>query len=86
MQQWESFNLSALPTLDTITIQQIIQRISTLYNAPDSTHGMRIVFNKNSKYTGFIHLLNAVKEVGIHRYAFEIRTSAPTFYIFEDKT
>ena len=83
MQQWKSFNLSGLPALGTITIQRITP---TLYNAPDSTHGIRVVLNKNSKYAEFIHLFNAVKEVGIHRYAFQIRTSAPTFYIFEDRT
>ena len=86
MQQWESFNLSGLPALGTITIQQITRIIPAFYNAPDSTHGIRIIFNKNSKYAEFIHLLNAVNGVGIHRYAFQIRTSAPTFYIFEDKT
>lgn len=66
-------------------MRQIIERIPALRNASDSTSGVKVTFDKNSKYGDFIQLLNAVNALRVRRYAFETRVYPPIFYVLEDR-
>jgi hypothetical protein len=81
LRQWQEFRLTGSATSDTISIRKIAQRLRGLHRADASSYGVKIVFDRHSKYKVSIALLNAVTKAGIRKYTFEIRLNQPVLYV-----
>ena len=81
LRQWQEFRLSGATAADTVSIRRIAQRLRGLHRANASSYGIKIVFDRHSKYKDFIALLNAVTKAGIKKYTFETRLNLPVLYI-----
>ncbi|MBF9239919.1 hypothetical protein I2I05_21180 [Hymenobacter sp. BT683] len=86
MRQWHTFKLIGVTSSDLITVRQVISCLPTLYSSQDSIQGVKVTFGRNSKYSDLIHILSALNQAEINRFAFETRTSLPILYIIENSS
>ncbi|MDO7846376.1 hypothetical protein Q5H92_08415 [Hymenobacter sp. M29] len=81
LRQWQEFRLTGSTTSDTVSIRRIAQVLKKLHHANASSYGLKIVFDRHSKYKDFIALLNAITKAGIRKYTFETRLELPVLYV-----
>jgi hypothetical protein len=81
LRQWQEFRLTGATTSDTVSIRKIAQRLRRLHRANASSYGLKIIFDRHSKYKDFIALLNAITKAEIKKYTFETRLNLPVLYI-----
>ncbi|WP_143434834.1 hypothetical protein [Hymenobacter roseosalivarius] len=81
--QWNDFEITGNSLLDWYNWQLAQRSIKLLHNAPDSAHGIRIRFRQKAKYKYVVKAFSYMNELGIRRYAFDMRVPTPTVYVID---